>query len=372
MTAPADVAIVGAGPVGLLTAVLLAGAGIDVVVRERRDSPAGIPRAIGIHPPGLAALDLARVGDAVRDAAAPIRGGVALCRGRVLGRVRFPDPVLSLPQHRTEALLEARLAALAPSALRRSRAVARLREAGDRVELELDDGDTIAARYVVAADGVRSTARRDLALGFAPRRGLADYVMADDVASEHSDAEAAIHLEPAGVVESFPMPGGVRRWVIRVPRDAAPAGRDAFSALLRERLGVRIPPRRLTEPSRFTARQHVSAGFARGRVALAGDAAHEISPIGGQGMNLGWADAVELAATILRALEAGAPAAPFAAYGRRRRRAAERAARRAAFNMAMGAPASGLSHVARDAAARLLAAPPARAALARVFTMHGL
>ncbi|WP_261163771.1 NAD(P)/FAD-dependent oxidoreductase [Microbacterium sp. Marseille-Q6965] len=375
MTRSVDVAVVGGGPVGLLLACLLAAGGADVVVCERRERPAGVPRAIGVHPPGLTALERAGVGPAVRAEAAPIRRGLALCAGRELARVRFDaQPVLSLPQDRTEALLEARLAQLAPGALRRGHDVTAVRERPDGIEVELAGGAAVlSARYVVAADGVRSPVRDMLGIGSLPRRGHADYVMADASGTgTEAEDEAVIHLEPDGVVESFPLPGGRRRWVIRVPRETAPTDGEGFAALLAHRLGVRTPGRALTVPSAFTARQRLSERFARGRAVLVGDAAHEISPIGGQGMNLGWIDAVDLAATLADALDDGARAAPFAEYERRRRRSASRATRRAAFNMAMGAPVGGVRRLARDAAVRMLARPPAREALARAFTMHGI
>ncbi|OCG75372.1 FAD-dependent oxidoreductase [Microbacterium sediminis] len=373
MSRPHDVVVVGAGPVGLLLADLLAGAGVDVAVCERRTAPAGVPRAIGIHPPGLEALDLARVGAPVRADAVAIRRGVARRGGRELGRLRFDRPVLSLPQDRTEELLEARLAALAPGALRRGLRVTGVRARAAAVDVEGEGGAIASARYLVAADGVRSTVRGLLGVDTRRRRGTADYVMADAPSGgDAADDEAVIHLEHDGVVESFPLPRGRRRWVIRVDRQAAPSDPAGFAALLRERVGVRIAPGDLTPPSRFTARQGPSARLARGRVALVGDAAHEISPIGGQGMNLGWVGAVDLAATLLGALERGAPPAPFGAYERRRTAAADRAMRRAAFNMAMGAPVDGLRGAARDAFVRALARPPASTTLARAFTMHGL
>lgn len=370
----AEVAVVGAGPVGLLLACLLARDGVDVVVCERRERPAGLPRAIGVHPPGLAALDLAGAGEPVRAEAVPIRRGVAQCGERELGRLRFEgQPVLSLPQDRTEALLEERLAQLAPGALRRGRGVTGLRQSTGDVRLDLSGADPLTARYVVAADGVRSPVRDTLGITTRSRRGAADYVMADAYGSHAAaEDEAVIHLEPDGVVESFPLPGGLRRWVIRVPRTSGPDDAEAFAALLRHRIGVRVPDRRLSAPSAFTARQRLSARLAVGRVALVGDAAHEVSPIGGQGMNLGWVGAADLAATLLDALQRGSPPDPFLGYERRRRRAADRAMRRAAFNMAMGAPVGGAGRLARDAAVRVLARPPARTALARAFTMQGI
>jgi 2-polyprenyl-6-methoxyphenol hydroxylase-like FAD-dependent oxidoreductase len=388
MSARHRVAIVGAGPVGLLLACLLAGRGVDVTVLERREEPSGRTRAVGIHPPGLDALAAAGVADAVRAEAVPIRAGIALCRGRRVGALGFPRPVLALTQDRTESLLEERLAALAPSALRRGADVVSTRPGAVRLA-----GGEVEAGVLVGADGIRSIVRRDAGIGWhergtglrpslgargaparagpirgdaTPRAGV-PFVMADtSEEAGHPDA-ALLHLEPGGVVESFPLPGGRRRWVVRLDHDFAEtsAGREVFAALVRERTGIRLDAEALDEPSPFVARQHLAERFSRDGVALLGDAAHEISPIGGQGMNLGWLDAVSLA-------EAIGQGTSLEAWGASRRGAAVRAVRRARFNMAMGAPRHGAVLAVRNLSVRALSSAALRPILASAFTMRGL
>jgi len=371
-----DVAIVGGGPVGLLLACLLAQRGVDVAVFEHREAIAPRARAFGIHPPGLAMLDEAGVGRAARAEAVPIRDGVAL-RGRTgLGRLAFDPPVLSVPQHRVEALLETRLHAIAPGALQRGTAVLSARHRTHRFEVGLRRGDAETttseeARYLVAADGVHGIVPGRVGIGRRQRRGAAHYVMADAPDTTGMPDRAVLHFEPDGVVESFPAPGGLRRWVVRHEPPGVLDAR-AFAALVNARVGAGLDPAATSEPSGFAARQGLADRFARGRVALVGDAAHEISPIGGQGMNLGWIDAGHLAAAIVAALADGAPGAPFEAYAAARRRAAARAIRRASFNMAMGAPARGVVRGGRDAATRVLATAPFRGILTGAFTMRGL
>ncbi|MRG59120.1 NAD(P)-binding protein [Agromyces sp. CFH 90414] len=375
-TAHHDVAIVGAGAVGLLLGCLLARRGLDVVVLERRETPGERTRAIGIHPPGLRALDAAGVGAAVREASVPIRSGVVLCEGAVLGTMRFHgEPIRSLPQRDTEALLAARLAEVAPSALRRGIRVTGVRDRGTHAEVFVDGDAAIAAAYVVGADGIRSTVREALSIEVRARRGTGEYVMVDTVDASDDGDLARLHFEPAGVVESFPLPGGRRRWVARVRRAPAVLEPRTIATIAAARVGVDLEADAMDRPAAFTARQRLADRFAEGRIALVGDAAHEISPIGGQGMNLGWLDAVHLDRALAAALAGGASAAPheaFDAYAAARRRAAIRAMRQAAFNMAMGAPITGMRLHARNAAVRVLAVPPMRGALAAAFTMRRL
>lgn len=126
-------------------------------------------------------------------------------------------------------------------------------------------------------------------------------------------------------------------------------------------------------PSPFVVQQRLADRMVSGRTALVGDAAHEVSPIGGQGMNLGWLDAVALAPALERAVREPAHAtAALAEYDRRRRRTARVAARQAGFNMAMGQPATGLRLRARNGIVRILALPPFSSIAARAFTMRWL
>lgn len=364
-----DVAIVGAGPVGMLLACLLAQSGIDVAVFEARDGTDDRSRAIGIHPPGWAALDAAGLGENVRSEALPLEGGEVICGGRVLASISFTPQqrVLILPQHRTDALLRQRLPQLRGDALHPGRAVTGVRDEGSAVRLLFSEARDVTAAFVVAADGVRSGIRQQLGIDWREQPGRGWYAMAD-LPDASDAARARLHCEPAGLVESFPLPYGGRRWVISDPQRFLGQG-AAFLSAIAERTGIRLDPPDGMQPVVFQARQHRAARLSAGRVVLLGDAAHETSPIGGQGMNLGWAAARHLAVAIGRSLRGGR--ADFAEYGQRAGRDAARAQRRSFFYMAMGRPAHGPILVGRNAMIRMLGTPLLRGRTADMITMRG-
>ncbi|QNA92936.1 FAD-dependent monooxygenase [Microbacterium sp. Se63.02b] len=250
-----------------------------------------------------------------------------------------------------------------------------LRDLGPRVRRRGAgrDGDPDGLReltcsVVVVADGVRSRLRGDLGIGWRRRAGHASYAMLD-VAEAMPGDRAVLHCEPEGLVESFPLPGGRRRWVVR---EGAEDLRTAagLRAAIAQRTGTVLEVDEGAEPASFVAAQHRATRVHRGRVVLVGDAAHEVSPIGGQGMNLGWVDAVRLAAELARALSSRAP--DLSGFDRQVRRSAAKAQRRSAFYMSMGAPASAPVVRGRELLMRTLGAAPLRGWTAGLLTMRGL
>ena len=406
-----EVLIVGGGPTGLLLALSLVQRGVDAVVLERRTAPTTHSRAIGLHPPALNALEaVGLVGAAIAEGA-PIRSGVASSRGRHLGGLSFERSwpqrpfVLSLPQSRTETLLATRLTQIAPDALQRGWEVRDIEDRGGHAQVtahatvsttaaspETAASPTTAspttvspatavwrAGVVVGADGARSTVRELVGIPTSLQTYPDTYLMGD-FADETSDVSTAmIYLEPSGVVESFPLPGTGRRWVAHTGTAGATdaqltADPATLAALVGRRTGASIDPATSTMISAFRVRRRTAEHMVRGRVVLIGDAAHEISPIGGQGITLGWLDALALAPLLEAAAHQGLRRdlqldSRFRLFERLRLRSARWAGLLAHANMALGRPLPAPVARARDVALRIALRLPLRHRLARAYSM---
>ncbi len=360
-TGTVDVAIIGAGPVGLFLAARLAEDGREVAVFERRNGPSGRTRAIGVHPPGLEAIARIDLADALRGDGLEVRQGTAWSARsgrppRVLGRVDFasalPDPyrfVLTVPQPATEAHLEARLRRSAPEALHRGVRVVdwTVRPGADGeggVELRTTGPGApseATARLLVACDGAASDVPARLGVLVRETPTGDAYLMADLAANDGPVAPdedgASIVLHPRGVVEAFPLPGGRRRWVVGTDGRPAEADPELLARRIRERTGEVVDPGTATHPSSFEIRLRSTDRFGAGPVWLAGDAAHVVAPIGGQGMTLGWLGAETLAREAGAWLDGRRPLhEALRRYERAHRPRVRSATARAAWNVRVG------------------------------------
>ncbi len=350
-----EVVIIGAGAAGLFLACSLAQAGIACVVLERRQEAFLHSRSIGIHPPGLKALDTIGMGQAVLEKAVKIRQGIAFDEQRRIGSLSFehcPEPypfVLALEQYQTEALLELRLRELAkslPVHLVRGADCTDILHGtrGVRATYIKDNQEHyINSLFLVACDGKESTVRNLMGIRFQGKRYKDVYVMADFADNTSFGDDAALYIDIDGIVESFPLPDQKRRWVVKTPKFMpAPEATD-IAALIKERTEHEVDVSTATMTSSFGVQKFVAERFVQGNVVLIGDAAHVVSPIGGQGMNLGWLDALALSEVLQQAVpmagfdrNESTKEQLFMHFERDRKRATRNAIRRSEFNMMMG------------------------------------
>lgn len=372
-----EVAIVGSGPVGLLLGCLLCQRGIDCVLLERKQNPALQSRAIGIHPPARAVLAKVGVADKLIQKGVRIQGGQVFYGASPMGRLALLGEdafALSVPQTVTESLLERRLYELAPHALHRGIEVRDVIQESGKVNVSwcgTNGGKgTVRARFVVGCDGKGSAVRQSMGIHFSGGAYCDTYLMGDFADRTSFGTDAAMFLSSGGIVESFPLPDAGRRWVARLPKGERSLDIERLAELVVARTGHSIPLATCRWSSGFGIEHFLAESFMVGNVVLAGDSAHVVSPIGGQGMNLGFLDAGDLADCLHPILRSdGDPSSLLNGYETRRRRAAQIILRRAYGNTLLARPC--LPFDPRRAFVwAILNLSPLSSRFARLFTMR--
>ncbi|MFD4719310.1 FAD-dependent monooxygenase [Streptomyces sp. NPDC058423] len=312
-----DVTVVGAGPTGLLLAGDLAAAGVRVTVVERRPPErSNLTRAFGVHARTLELLDARDLADELVARGTPITGlrlfrRLSLDLSRLASR--FPY-LLIAPQYEVERLLERRARA-AGADFRYGTELRGLRQDAGSVTAELRDehgaGTELRSRYLVGTDGMRSSVRQSLGLPFPGVSAIRSILLADVRLDQ--EPENLLTVNGTGRTFAFIAPFGdgwyrVMGWRRdRTQPDDRPVDLDEVREVARQALGTDYGMRDARWLSRFHSDERQVPEYRRGRVFLAGDAAHVHSPAGGQGMNTGLQDAANLSWKLVAALRNHAP-----------------------------------------------------------------
>jgi 3-(3-hydroxy-phenyl)propionate hydroxylase len=336
------VIIAGGGPVGLIVALMLGRAGIEVALFERGDIVHSQLRAATIHPATLDILDDLGV-YALIEPQGIICPIVNYYDGRLLlasfdhallrDETRHPW-VLQCEQDKLSRTSFALASAVPSITFRTETKVIGCNQRHDAVEVVVETADgrqeVHKALYLVGADGARSTIRKAIEVEFEgftyPERfmiiGTPYDFAADGYAYRNyiADPEEWYNLFKI----SWQGPPGVYRLVVPVRPDEPLDGEHALKTAQRklQRFNPRPHDYEIVIYDSYTVAQRVAATFRKGRVLLAGDSAHLNSPIGAMGMNSGIHDAVNLAENLIRVLHGEEGDAALDRYVRQRRHVA--------------------------------------------------
>ncbi|MGH3738476.1 MAG: FAD-dependent oxidoreductase [Micromonosporaceae bacterium] len=316
-----DVIVVGAGPTGLLLAADLAEAGVNVTIVEKRNSgQSNLTRAFGVHARTMEAFDARGLIDQLLADTVCRVPRISLFDHVTVDFRQLPTRynwMLITPQYNVERILLDRTHRLGVP-IRYDTEVTGLRQ--DRCGVDVDvrslahgTTQTLHASYVVGCDGIRSTVRALADLPFPGHEFLRSMMLADVRLPAPPPGDLSIHVK-AHTTRGFAavVPYGEDDWwrIVCWHRDhaddAAAPTLEQVADVVAEAHGTDYGMREPRWLSRFAADERQVPTYRHGRVFVAGDAAHQHSPAGAQGMNVGLQDAAALAWRLTAVLR-GAP-----------------------------------------------------------------
>jgi len=319
----ADVLIAGAGPTGTALAIDLARRGISVRMIDRGAQAFGGSRAKGVQPRSMEVFeDLGVLQEVLRGGSLYPKMGIHLgpltiplrmfSQSEASDDVPYPNTWL-IPQFRIDRALHEAFERLGGSVEYRKELRSFTREP-DRVLCELSTPDgpqRITARYLVGADGGSSAIRRQLGLGFVGSTDEEDRILIVDAATSGLSRDRW-HIWPGAkgrFIGACPLPHSeMFQWMIRLsPQETPPDALPAIAQRIQSRIrNPRVQLNSMQWQSVFRPNIRLAEGYRRGRVFIAGDAAHVHTPAGAQGLNTGIQDAYNLGWKLAQVL-AGAP-----------------------------------------------------------------
>jgi 2-polyprenyl-6-methoxyphenol hydroxylase-like FAD-dependent oxidoreductase len=325
-----DVLIVGAGPTGLVLALWLTRLGIRVHIVDRLDRPATTSRALAVQSRTLELYRQLDLADAVVEGSHRVPAVNLWVKGQPAARLPLeaigtdltPYPSMQVfSQDKHERLLIQRLEALGVSVQRQTELLD-FSETGGNVLARLRGPDgseqTCEASYIAGCDGARSRVREILGTGFPGGTYRQIFYVADvEAAGASINGELHVDLDEADFLAVFPLAGeGHARLIGTIRDERAEHAEDLKFEDVSDRAmqHLKVDVHKVNWFSTYHVHHRVSEHFRKGRAFLLGDAAHIHSPVGGQGMNTGIGDAINLAWKLASVLSDSAPESLLDSY----------------------------------------------------------
>ena len=330
------VVVAGAGPVALVSALILARAGIAVTVLEAEPQPVPSPRAIVYHSPTVALLDrLGLLQDALKDGLLKqdyhYRDGQGAVIARLDMAVTAPDTPypynLHLGQDLLGEIVMRHLLATGHATVRWGQRVVDVAPGADRVTVTVETAQgrrQLTAPWLIGADGARSGVRQALGLAFDgitwPERFVAINLHYDFEAHGYARANFVVDPQDWAIIPVLDQRSG---WRVTYGEDAS-LPEDSVMHRLPERLARLLPdpslPYQIDRVAPYRVHQRSASTYRVGRVLLAGDAAHITNPCGGLGLTSGILDAAHLGDAMAAVVRGAAPEQVLDDYAQERRR----------------------------------------------------